>query len=146
MSLRRLNVNYWVGVRLCYLRANARTLLLDDVAEDFAGKLFALIMANDADLNLLFRTKVLMIVHLASDKGIGTLTDGVRQEKIACSATNSHLADRSLQQFVALGTLYVKLGFHQFNEGACIHGGWQFCEDQRHLFSLSDRIVEHRSA
>ena len=121
ISIFRLNIDDWIRVRLCNTGLDARALLPDNVTKDFAGKLLTLIMPDNADLNLLFRTKVLMIVHLASDKGIGTLTDGVRQQEIACSATNSHLADRSLQQFVALGTLTVELFFYQSNKGAFDH-------------------------
>ena len=46
---------------------------MDDVAEDFAGELLALIMADNANLNLLLLTEVLMLVHFACDKGISTL-------------------------------------------------------------------------
>ena len=44
----------------------------DDAAEDFAGKLLTLIVADDADLNLLLMTEILVIAHFARDEGIGT--------------------------------------------------------------------------
>ncbi len=42
----------------------------DDAAEDFAGKLLTLIVADDTDLNLLLMTEILVIAHLARDEGM----------------------------------------------------------------------------
>ena len=73
ISMIHLNINDGIRVRLCYFRANTKALFPNDVAEDFAGELLALIMADDANLNLLLLTEVLMIVHFTCDKGISTL-------------------------------------------------------------------------
>ncbi len=59
----------------------SREILLNDAAEDFARKLLTLIVADDADLNLLLVAEILVIAHLARDEGIGTCLDGcVEQE------------------------------------------------------------------
>lgn len=52
--------------------------------------------------------KVLMIVHLARHKGIGTGTDGGRQQEVARSSTDCHLPDGTAQQFVGHHTLHLK--------------------------------------
>ena len=43
---------------------DARALALNDVTEDFCRKLLTLVMANDANLNLLLVAEILVIVHL----------------------------------------------------------------------------------
>ena len=57
-----------------------------------------------------------MIVHLTCNKGICTFADSIVQQEVACSATDGHTLNRTLQQFVALCTLYTKLTLDQLDE------------------------------
>ena len=82
------NIEYRIGVDLRHLTAHARARFGDDVAENLFGKLLALIMSDDGNLKLLLVAKILMIVHLARHKGIGTGTDGGRQQEVTRSSTD----------------------------------------------------------
>ena len=53
-----LKINDRVGVDFRDQALYSRTFLLDDTLEDFTGKLLALVMTNDADLNLLLMTEI----------------------------------------------------------------------------------------
>ena len=59
-----LKINDRVGVDFRDQALYSWTFLLDDTLEDFAGVLLALVMTNDADLNLLLMTEVFMICLL----------------------------------------------------------------------------------
>ena len=80
----------------------------DDAAEDFAGKLLTLIVADDADLNLLLMTEILVIAHLARDEGIGSRRNGITQQERTRTTAERHLADRATQELVALHALHTE--------------------------------------
>ena len=80
----------------------------DDAAEDFAGKLLTLIVADDTDLNLLLMTEILVIAHLARNEGIGSRRNGIAQQKRTRTAAERHLADRATQELVALHAFHSK--------------------------------------
>ena len=92
-----LEIENGVGAGLCYQGFHPWASLLDDLLEDLRRKLLALIVADDADLYLLLIAEILVIVHLARDKGVGTGPQGVVEQEVACPATDSHLTNRSAQ-------------------------------------------------
>ena len=98
-----------------------RALTLNDITEDFCRKLLTLVMANDANLNLLLVAEILVIVHLARDEGVSTLTHSLRQQEVASTATDGHLTNGTLQQFVTHSTLDVELAFDKFYKRPCTH-------------------------
>ena len=69
---------------------------MDDILEYFRRKLFALIVPDDADLDLLFVSEILVIVHLASDEGVGPLCDGLVEHEVPCPTADGHLPYRPL--------------------------------------------------
>ena len=100
---------------------DARALALNDVTEDFCRKLLTLVMANDANLNLLLVAEILVIVHLTRDEGVSTLAHRLRQQEVASTTTDGHLTNGTLQQFVTHGTLDVELFFDKFYKRPCVH-------------------------
>ena len=119
------------GVRagLCDFRAHTRAFTPNDVAENLKSVLLTLVVTNDADLNLLFVAEILVVMHLAREKGVSTLTQGVWQQEVTSTATECHLTDGTLQQLVTHGTLHVELALHQFHKVLCSHHPWQFTND-----------------
>ena len=100
--------------------------LRDDVAEDLRGKLLTLIVADHTDLDPLFVAKILMIVHLTSNKGISPFSNGRVKQEITCPTTNGHLPNRTSQQFVAHRTLHIEGLFHRLHEVVSCEGAGQF--------------------
>ena len=49
-----------------------------------------------------------MIVHLACDKGVGTLCQGCVEEKVACPTTNGNFLNRPAQELVAQCTFHIE--------------------------------------
>ena len=117
----QLKVDDGVRTGLSDTSRDARALLLNDIAEYFRRVLLRLIVADDAYLDALFIAEVLVVVHLASNEGVGTQRHSVGQQEIACTTTKGYLADRAFKQLVTLGTLHAELLFHQFNKGSCRH-------------------------
>ena len=118
----RLDIQNRIGAGFCYLCSYIRALLVNDVAENLASKLLRLVMANDTDLDALFVAKILVVVHLARDKGVGAKTDSVRQQEVTSAATERHLLDRASQQFVAQCALHAELSFHHEDKVVSSHG------------------------
>ena len=58
-----------------------------DVAEYFCSELLALIMSNHAYLYFLIMSEILVIVHLAGNKGICLFTDCIVEKKVSSAYT-----------------------------------------------------------
>ena len=58
-------------------------------------------MTYDTYLDLLLVAEILMIVHLAGDKSVGTRLQGLVEQEISCPTTDGNLADRTAQQLIA---------------------------------------------
>ena len=86
----------------------------DNLLEHLGGELFTLIVADDAYLNFLFVTEVLMIVHFTCDKGISTSFHRVVEQEITCTTTDCHPLHRALQQLITSGALHLE-GFLHLN-------------------------------
>ena len=99
----------------------------DDAAEDFAGKLLTLIVADDADLNLLLMTEILVIAHFARDEGIGSCRNGIAQQERTRTAAERHLADRATQELVALHALHAETLAQEQHQVVGIEQKFNFC-------------------
>ena len=65
-------------------------------------------MANDGNLYFLLMAEILMIVHLACDKGVCSLCNCLRQEERACASADGNGLDGTAQKLIALHTLDIK--------------------------------------
>ena len=117
----RLDIQNRVGTGFCYFCAHSRALLVNDVAENLAGELLRLVMANHTDLDALFIAKVLVIMHLASNEGVSAKADSIRQQEVASATTKCHLTNGASQQFVTQCALHAKLSFHHENKVVSSH-------------------------
>ena len=77
----KFKIHYRIGTRLGYEALHPLTLTLNNIAENLARKLFALLVAYHGYLYLLFASEVLMIVHLASKESIGTSLHSLVQQE-----------------------------------------------------------------
>jgi len=78
-------------------RTHPRAFPLNDVAEYFCRELFALIVTYHADLDFLFITEILVIMHLTCDEGISTLADSLVQQEITSPAAYGYTLNRTAQ-------------------------------------------------
>jgi len=79
----------------------------DDVAQQFLGEVFALVMTYDAYLYLLLMPEVLVVMHLAGQECISTMSNGFVEQEVACSSTDRHATDWTPEHLVAHGTFCV---------------------------------------
>ena len=71
-----LEVHYRVGASLGYEALHALALSLYNLLENLACELLALVVAYHGNLNLLFASEKLMIVHLAREESVGSRSHG----------------------------------------------------------------------
>ena len=102
------------GIRIClrYLGSDTRTCLMNNLLEELTGEVLTLIVADDADLDLLLVAEILVVVHFACQEGIGSQTDGFVKQEVAGTAADGHFPDRAVQQLVAHGAFGLHLFFH----------------------------------
>ena len=128
---------------LCDVAGHSRALALYDVAEDFGGELFALVVADDTDLYLLLIAEVLVVVHLAGDEGIGAGLDGLVEQEVARTATECHTADRALEQLVGHGARHAERLLHLGDKGLGSQGFCQLSYDAAATGHAVDRLGSH---
>jgi hypothetical protein len=111
-----------ICIRLCDVGLDVRAVAPDDVVEDFGCELLALVVADDADLYLLFVTEIAVVVHLAGDEGVGFVSDSVVEDEIAGTAADGYSPDGALEQLVAVGASHVEALFDQCDKGVSVKG------------------------
>lgn len=124
-----LEIYDWICIYSSKVAVYSRTFAAYDVAEDFVCKLFALIVSYDGYLQLLLMSEILMIVHFSGNKGIGPLPDGLRQQKVACTAAHGHGVYRSAQQLVGGHAVNVESALKCTDEVGCRQGLRQLPND-----------------
>ncbi len=95
------------------MASDARTRFLYDGEEQFTRILFALVMADDGNLDFLFMAKILMVVHLARDERIGTCRDGITQQERTGSATERNLTDVTGKELIMLHAFHMEYVLQQ---------------------------------
>ena len=78
-------------------------------------------MSYYRNLNLLFVSEELVIVHLARNESVGTRLNRPAQQERAGSAAYRHPADVAFQQLVGLHALYVEAAFQHPDKLLCRH-------------------------
>ena len=86
-----LQIQNRIGIGLSDAGPYPRAFIFDDATENLCRVLLTLIMADDTDLYLLLVAKVLMVVHLTSDKGIGTCLHSLVEQEVPCPSADGHL-------------------------------------------------------
>ena len=109
-------IQYRISVDGCELCFHSGAFLLDNLLEDFGCKLLALVVADDANLYLLFVAEELVIVHLTGDECVGTLSNGFVEEERSCPTAQGHALYLSAQQLVGLHTLHPERAFKVYDE------------------------------
>ena len=111
-----------VACRFGQFSLQSGTILCENVAEEFSSELFALVVTDDAYLQLLFMSGIKMVVHLAGDECVGSLGYCLLQKEVASSAANGHLADVAFKWLVAQGSVNAECFLHHINKSVSRHG------------------------
>ncbi len=83
----RLEIVYRICRMRIWFESDVGQCLSDYFSESLHGILFTLIVSDDAELQLLFQSEVVVVVHFSCHKGIGLLVDCFLCEKCAAAST-----------------------------------------------------------
>ena len=78
---------YGVRVVLRFVYGDIIHVHLEDFLQQLYGVLFAFVVAKDTDEYSILEAEILVLVHLACEEGVVTLSQGFVEEEVSGSAT-----------------------------------------------------------